>query len=136
MTTDHRRAPRREIIEISKTGRWGHFVYLHRLSCGHVESRKRAATTKVLACAWCLRASEKDTELKALANTKIPRYYESTLIDEELHIEQTRASIAAKFNISQDAVDIKAQDIDGQLVIRSATIYLSSIDVARLSDAR
>lgn len=49
MTTEHRKAPRRSVVEISREGAWGRVKYKHLLSCGHTETRPRAATSPTLA---------------------------------------------------------------------------------------
>lgn len=134
MTTERRRAPRRKIVSIEKTGRWGQLVYNHKLSCGHIDTRKRAASSDEIACMWCLRAEEKETELKALSLPPIKSvFYEDNLAEEETRIEKTRAAIAARIGVPMEAVDIAAEDIAGTLVIRSAVVYLSARDIGRIS---
>jgi hypothetical protein len=134
MTTEHRRAPRREVVSIERTGRWGQVTYQHKLSCGHVESRQRPAQSQTLACAWCLRTSSIDQEMKALTSPQIPTHIkeEQSIVDLEMDVEKLRAGIASKFSIPVDAVDISVQDIRGELVITSAIVFLSAIDVGRL----
>lgn len=135
MTTEHRRAPRRKIVSIDKSGSWGNVEYRHHLSCGHIETRKRQAPTGEIACAWCLRAEIKDKEIKSLvgAQPKPLLGIDSEFADDELAIERTRATIAARFGVPGDAVDIASEDINGRLVIKSATIYLSARDVDKLT---
>ena len=136
MSTEHRRAPRREVTEVTKTGSWGQVRYLHKLSCGHVESRARASSTKSLACAWCLRTEEKSSEIKALSSSSVYVFSEEeeqSLTDFEMTLEITRSGIASRFGIPLDAVDISVRDVDGKFVIKSAVVFLSSHDVARIS---
>jgi hypothetical protein len=134
MTTERRRAPRRKIVRIEKIGKWGSVTYHHHLSCGHMESRKREAPSDEIACPWCLRAEEKDKEIKSLTRAPIVLAFEDALADEEIKIERTRAALASKFGVPQDAVDVNSEDVMGTLVIRSATIYLSAQDVARATN--
>lgn len=136
MTTERRRSPRRKISEIKRVGAWGDVSYHHILACGHTEVRKRAASTSELACAWCLRAEQKDGEIRALTRFRPARTEDEALADDEVKIERTRATLAARFSIPIDAVDILSEDISGQLIIRSATIFLSARDVTRLVDTR
>lgn len=136
MTTDRRRSPRRKIVRIEKVGKWGSVVYHHHLSCGHLETRKRASSTGEIACPWCLKAEEKDKELKALTRNPTVLAFDDALADEEIKIERARAAIASRFGVPQDAVDIKSEDVFGSLVIRSATVYLSAQDVARASNSQ
>lgn len=136
MTTERRRAPRRSITKIERSGSWGNVVYRHFLSCGHIEERKRASSTPELACTWCPKAEKKEQELKALIRPSLLSGYEPNLADQEIRIEKARASIAQRFEIPLDAVDIASEDVSGELIIRSATIYLSARDVMRISEER
>lgn len=134
MTTERRRAPRRKIVSIEKIGRWGQLTYNHTLSCGHVDVRKRAASSDEIACMWCLRAEEKEVEIKQLAPPPAQSvFYEDNLAEEETRIEKTRAAIAARIGVPMEAIDIAAEDVGGTLVIRSAVVYLSARDVSRIS---
>lgn len=136
MTTERRRAPRRKIDSIEKRGSWGNYSYEHKLSCGHVDIRKRASSTDWIACPWCLRADEKDKELKKLsAPPKVQSvFYDDNLADQEIRIEKTRASIASRIGVPMEAVDVATEDISGELIIRSAIVYLSARDVARIAE--
>jgi hypothetical protein len=138
MTTERRRSPKRKILEIKKLGPWGDISYHHVLSCGHTEIRKRASSTKEIACPWCLRAAEKNNEIKAL--TRIPssriESEDELLANDEVRIERIRASLASRFAIPVDAVDVHCEDVSGQLIIKSATIFLSGQDVTRAIDQR
>lgn len=137
MTTERRRAPRRKIVSVEKTGRWGQLSYVHNLACGHNDVRKRAATTDEIACMWCLRAEEKDKELKKLTAPAVQSvFYDDNLADQEIRIEKTRAALASRIGVPMEAVDISAEDISGELVIRSAIVYLSAKDVARIAEQR
>ena len=134
MTSERRRAPKRLVVGIERTGRWGQVTYRHELSCGHIESRPRAATSQTLACAWCLRSEEVDAEMKALTQPQKPQHIkeEQSIVDLEMSVEKLRAGIASKFSVPVDAVDISVQDISGEMVITSAIVFLSAIDVDRL----
>ena len=136
MTTEHRKAPRRDVVEISREGAWGRDKYKHLLSCGHTEIRPRAATTPKLACAWCLKAEAKNQEMKALGagvqTIQIDDINEK-LAAEEIDISRTKAIIATRFQIPIEAIDVVATDVNGNLVIQHALLFLSASDVARLS---
>lgn len=134
MTSERRRAPKRLVVGIERTGRWGQVTYRHKLSCGHIESRPRAATSQTLACAWCLRSEAVDAEMKALTQPQKPQHIkeEQSIVDLEMSVEKLRAGIASKFSVPVDAVDISVQDISGEMVITSAIVFLSAIDVDRL----
>lgn len=132
MTTDHRKAPRRQILNVTKSGSWGNVAYHHELSCGHTEIRKRAATGDI-ACAWCFRAKQRDAEMKSLVRGPILLTDEPDLGLEEMRIDKTRATLSSRFGIPLDAVDVMAEDINGKLVIKNAVIYLSALDVEKLT---
>lgn len=138
MTTERRRAPRRKITQIDKTGTWGKVEYRHLLSCGHVETRKRIAPSDEIACTWCLRAEAKEKEIRSLVAAQ-PRTLitvDSEAMDDEVAIERARSTIAARFGIPVDAVDVASEDFNGRLIIRNATIYLSANDVQKLLKPR
>jgi hypothetical protein len=136
VTTEHRKAPRRDVVEVSREGAWGRVKYKHLLSCGHTEIRPRAATTPKLACAWCLKAEAKNQEMKALGagvqTIQIDDINEK-LAAEEIDISRTKAIIATRFQIPIEAIDVVATDVNGNLVIQHALLFLSASDVARLS---
>ena len=52
---------------------------------------------------------------------------------EEIDISRMKAAIASKFQIPLEAIDIVASDINGNLIVKNALVFLSSADVARLS---
>lgn len=135
MATERRNSPRQKIKEIKRIGKWGDVAYHHVLSCGHVEVRKRAASTSEIACTWCLRAREKDKEIKALTKISFLQTEDQALADDEVRIERKRAALASRFGVPVDAVDIASEDISGKLIIRSATIYLSARDVDNLTSS-
>lgn len=136
MTTERRKAPRRQIVKIDKIGSWGNVSYHHHLDCGHVEIRNRTAPAPQIACVWCLRAGEKEKELKLLIRPSDISIEERSLVDDEIKIERSRAAIASRFGVPLDAVDISSEDYAGKLIIRGATIYLSPEDVDRIERNR
>ena len=134
MTTEHRKAPRRDVVEISREGAWGKVKYRHLLSCGHTEVRARAASTPKLACAWCLKVVEKEGEMRALIAAPEQPYVDidQKLAKEEIDISKIRATISSRFQIPLEAIDVVVNDVGGKLVIRHALVFLSSADVDRL----
>lgn len=135
MTTEHRRAPRRDVVEIRRVGGWGAVTYHHVLSCGHIEKRPRATTAPKLACVWCLRAEAVKTTMASLAIAQ-PR---NTFIDDdelasiETETQMMKASLSAHFGIPIDAVDVVMTDDAGNLRMRYATIFLTERDVRRIT---
>ena len=57
MEINKKSAPQNTVIDIIRKGQWGDVVYLHKLSCGHMEPRKRPAKTEKIACSMCVMAS-------------------------------------------------------------------------------
>lgn len=135
MTTEHRRAPRRDVVEIRRVGGWGSVSYHHVLSCGHIEKRPRASTAPKLACVWCLRAEEAKTTMAAL--TVAPQRKLSIDDDElatmETEAQMIKASLSSQFGVPADAVDVVMADDGGILRIRYATIFLSEKDLRRIT---
>jgi hypothetical protein len=134
MSTEHRRAPKRDVVDISRVGSWGNVLYQHKLSCGHIESRARAATTKTLACAWCLRAEKINVEMKSLSAPEVglvPKE-EQSVTEFDSYVGKLRAGISNKFSIPIDAIDINTIDVNGYLVIKNGVVFLSASDVDRL----
>jgi len=134
MTTEHRRAPRRKIVEVSREGAWGKVKYKHLLECGHTEIRPRASSTPSLACAWCLRVDVRQKEINALSIINRGPYVDVSplMASDEITLSKTRALLSSKFGVPLDAVDIISSDVNGNLEINYAIIFLSSGDVARL----
>lgn len=133
MTTEHRKAPRRKVVSVKKAGEWGSLVYEHTLNCGHIEIRKRKSPTNVLACAGCYRAGEFQKEMGFLNRTSVQPIDEEDDVTIESRINEIRASIASRFNVPLEAVDIASSISSGGLVVQYATVFLSSSDVARIS---
>jgi len=138
MTTEHRKAPRRKIEDISRVGGWGNVKYHHHLECGHVEVRPRASSAPKLACVMCLKVTALDAELK-----KIPApeeiFPESIDFDEtagkdEVRINKIAATIASRFGVPVEAVSIQTQFSGGRLQVRAGHIFLGPNDVERLGD--
>jgi hypothetical protein len=140
MTTEHRKAPRRFIEEIKRVGGWGKVKYHHHLACGHVEIRNRASSAPKLGCAWCFRASQRDAELKnpTAGGTIVPLAIDldATMGQDEVDIEQTRATLATAFSVPADAIDLVVIDADGSLEIQNALVFLSAHDVMRLTNRK
>jgi hypothetical protein len=71
--------------------------------------------------------------MKSLVRGPILLIDEPDLGLEEMRIDKTRATLSSRFGVPLDAVDVMAEDINGKLVIRSAVIYLSALDVEKLT---
>ena len=130
-----RQAPKREIKEIRRVGAWGKINYEHILECGHTERLPRASRAIKIACSWCVKAEQKDEELRSLVPK--PRllmdiFDEDDMSSGEVEVSRTRASLASILGIPQDAVEILAIDSLGVLEIRSAYIFLSASDIRKV----
>ena len=132
-STEHRKAPRRLIKEVRKVGGWGDVKYHHYLECGHIEVRPRASTAPKIACVWCLRSEQKENEMKLLASATPNTYTLDDFATSEYHINSARAAIASKFGVTQDMVDVVVTSTGGEVQIVSATVFLSSSDVRRIT---
>lgn len=130
-------APRREVVKIDKEGPWGRIEYVHTLSCGHQERRKRATTTKVLACSWCVVAEKEHERLQGLSTSQrqaditdeIQDAFHSQIAVSESEIAKLRAALSHRFGIPLDSIDIAITDEDGRLSISYAVIFLSAHEI-------
>lgn len=130
MTTEHRRAPRRNIVSISRTGAWGKVTYEHTLECGHVERRPRAATSKQLACAWCLRSRAKEIEIRALGTPAESIDFQPGL--KEIEIAKVKAQLSHVLGVTLEQIEISVIDRFGEQKISGAVVVLSGEDVRKL----
>jgi hypothetical protein len=138
-----KKAPKRDVIEIVKAGQWGDLEYRHRLSCGHVEVRKRVAPAKQMACTWCVVAVEKEKDLRTLV---APQPVRQVLVDvtdiiddqnDDLAAEESasriQAGLSAALRVPLDAIDVVLGDEDGQLQLAYVVVFLTAKDAARLA---
>lgn len=123
-------APQHDILEITKVGQWGKLEYHHRLSCGHTEVRKRPSKAPKIACAWCVIASEKQKELRALTIVQPPvleeiwDFYDDTVVD-EMQISKLRSGISNALGCPQESIEVVSSiNESGDLVINYVSIFL------------
>jgi len=138
-----KKAPKRDVIEIVKAGSWGKIEYRHRLSCGHVEVRKRVAPATQMACTWCVVAAEKDEDLRRLTTPQPTRQVlvdVADIIDEmnadlagEESASTVQAGLAASLRVPLDAIDVVLEDEDGELRLSYVVVFLTAADARRLS---
>ena len=130
-------APRKEIVRIEKTGSWGQVEWLHHLECGHIESRKRKSSTKVLACTSCVladRQKEQFVELSRVAgDVELLDELGSKLAVGERTVAQIRAALAARFAVPDDAVEVVVDDDSGTLEVSYAVVLLTLDEIRRLT---
>lgn len=137
MTTEHRKAPRREVVEIRRVGGWGRVKYHHVLSCGHMETRPRASTSPKLACVECLRTETRVSEMKAIPPpVRLPVASDDEMATAETEFSLMRATIATRFGVPVESVDLVTTDDTGILRVRYATVFLTEKDVNRITNNR
>lgn len=134
MTTEHRKAPRREVVDIRRVGGWGQVKYHHVLSCGHIETRPRASSSPKLACVDCLRTEKLVSEMKAIpAPTRVQVASDDEMASLETEVSIMRATIATRFGVPIESVDLVTTDDAGILRVRYATVFLTEKDVTRVT---
>lgn len=131
-------APQHEILEIKRVGEWGKLEYHHRLSCGHVEVRKRPSKAPQIACAWCVVAVEKQKELKALTIIQPPvleevwDFYDETFVD-EVRVADIRSGVANVLGCPQENIEVVSSvGEDGNLRVNYVSIFLDFNQVEKL----
>jgi hypothetical protein len=141
MTISKKSAPQQEVIEVIRSGRWGKVEYIHKLSCGHAEVRKRAAATTKIACEGCLKAEMGTQMLVELAGAK-PVFADFADIHDEIasHVAsyeqdaaRTKAALAKKLGVEVSAVNIyidETSEWGGRVV--QAVVFLEAWDIERI----
>lgn len=129
-------APRRRIIDISRTGSWGRVEYEHRLDCGHIERRKRASSTDEMACTGCVLAEQHQKNLdKQVDKPEFDEY--SAILDQLAHqvamsereAAVIKAALVSTFGVLPEAVDVVLEDNDGTLNLSYAVVLLSADEI-------
>lgn len=138
-----KKAPRRAIKEISRIGSWGRVEYHHKLECGHIEVRKRANSTGIMACTGCVlseqyerrapKVRENDEHVGSDLSYDILDQLGSELAINEGTAQFLKAELAVRFNVPVEAIEV-ALDIDemGQQSLSGAYILLSADEVIRI----
>ena len=133
-------APQHEILEIKRVGEWGKLEYHHRLSCGHVEIRKRPSKAPKVACGWCVVATEKQKELRALTIVQPPileevwDFYDETIVDEVI-VANLRSGVAGALGCSQENIEVVATvDDNGDLRVNYVSVFLDYEQAKKLAE--
>ena len=135
MTTEHRKAPRRRIEEITRIGVHGSVKYHHELECGHTEIRPRASRAPKLGCAWCFRIEQAEPEFGAvvLKVSDDTVDYDERLSHNEVQVARLHGSLAKTLGVPTEAVDLVVTERGADLTVESAVVFLSPRDIARLT---
>jgi hypothetical protein len=140
MTTSKKAAPQQEVIEVIRSGRWGKVEYIHKLSCGHAEVRKRAASTAKVACEGCLKA-EIGTQMLAELSRPKPVFADFSDIHDEIaasvasyeqDVARTKAALAKKLGVEVGAVDIYVDETSDTPKIVQAVVFLEAFNIERI----
>jgi len=135
MEINKKTAPQNTVIDIIRKGQWGDVIYLHKLSCGHMEPRKRPAKTDKIACSMCVKASTFTKMSAEFVRTGVGyEGYEDIEIQENeseialssLQDEVSRMTvhIAKKLKVSPDDITIYIEESDEGPNISGGSIFL------------
>lgn len=117
-------------------GAWGNVKYIHRLECGHAETRPRASSAPKLACVTCLKVARLDEEMKSFgSDEKIrPDAIDTAEIagNDVAASDRLAATIAHRFGVPLEAVGINTEYVGNRLEVVSGYVFLSASDILRL----
>lgn len=142
MSSNRKSAPQRSVVEIIKTGEWSKVQYIHKLDCGHKEIRKRAASTKKIACLDCVKAGLAESILSSLARPAIvDPPIETPWIDDiaediaqtEQEIGFIRAGLANALLISPETIDVVMEDEGDGMKLSYVMVYLDPENAKRIA---
>jgi hypothetical protein len=142
MSSNRKSAPQRSVVEIIKTGEWSKVQYIHKLDCGHKEIRKRAASTKKIACLDCVKAGLAESILSSLARPAIvDPPIEAPWIDDiaediaqtEQEIGFIRAGLANALLISPETIDVVMEDEGDGMKLSYVMVYLDPENAKRIA---
>lgn len=144
MSSEYNRksAPQRSVTEIIKTGEWSKIQYIHKLECGHKEVRKRAASTKKIACLDCVKAGFAESILSSLARPAIvePPIDEAWVDEIAEDIAQTeqeigflRSGLANSLSISPETIDVVMEDEGTGMNLSYVMVYLDPETARRIA---
>ncbi len=142
MSSNRKSAPQRSVVEIIKTGEWSKVQYIHKLDCGHKEIRKRAASTKKIACLDCVKAGLAESMLSSLARpTIIDPPIEVPWIDDiaediaqtEQEIGFIRAGLANALAVSPETIDVVMGDEGEGMNLLYVLVYLDPESARRIA---
>lgn len=96
-----KQAPRREVLEVERRGDWGAVRYVHKLTCGHSEVRKRPAPASHVACLMCLQESKRPAPRGDDWQVEVDPFATA-----EAEAARIRATLAARVGVPNEAVSV------------------------------
>lgn len=138
-------APQKAVLEIVKTGEWSKVQYIHKLECGHMEVRKRAASTKKLSCLSCVKSDVVQQMLTTLSRPVVidPPIDEQWIDDIAEDVAQTeqeigfiRAGIASSLTLSPDAIDVVMENTEEGMQLSYVVVFLEPEVAMRLANPK
>lgn len=145
MEFNRKRAPQQKVIEIIKVGEWSKVQYLHKLECGHMETRKRASSTEKISCLGCVQAGQADRLLSSLARPvvvepPIDETWIDDIAEDIAHTEQEigfiRAGIANSLGIANEAVDVVMEQTDEGMELSYVVVFLDAETARNMAEPR
>lgn len=131
-----KKAPRRQIVDISRIGSWGRVEYHHKLECGHIEIRKRPNTTGIMACAGCVLSEqyeEREKPEEKNPNDEILDQLGSELAVNEKTTQSLKAELGRALQIPSEAIEVVLDyNEEGEQALSGAIILLSADEVIRI----
>jgi hypothetical protein len=109
-------------------GDWGEIRYHHRLSCGHVEIRRRPVKSEVMGCSSC--STEQRLSKKVFLLDERPSSEQdydalsAEFAQAEIMSVRIRGAIAARLGVVLEDVDVLISDVDGRFAIASASVHI------------
>ncbi len=112
--SDLNKAPKREVLEVWRTGTYGRAAWHHRLECGHVAQKKRRSPGGTVACLDCLGVEPR--------KGYVPFDPEVARISME---QRVIAGLALKFAVAPEFVDVRIELEGDRPYAAMATITLT-----------
>jgi hypothetical protein len=146
MEINKKSAPQNSVVDIIRQGQWGGVVYLHKLSCGHLEPRKRPAKTEKIACSMCVKASTFTKMSAEFIRTGVGyEGYDEIEVEEnqsevllsslQEEVSRMRVHIAKKLQLLPDDIIIHIEESEDGSNISGGSIFLDRDSLFRLSEA-
>ena len=127
-----RSAPRRKVLEITKSGNWGEVVYRHRMECGHTDDRKRPAKAEEIGCTLCEVARKPQPTPLIDIDFGYTHDFQAELAWIDGVAGRIKAGLAARLKIDMEQISVVVNGTEiGHAVIwldHEATLRLSGVE--------